>query len=73
MLCDYLKCIPWSLLIQNIFVNHTNLYFPLLLHVAEYTILNMLSAQVNEDWGKESHFSLKKLSVRKQLFHRTVI
>lgn len=34
----------------------------------------MLSAQVHKDWGKKKHhFSNKKLSVRKQLFHKTII
>lgn len=32
---------------------HINLCFPPLLNAAEYAFLNMLSAQVPEDWGKE--------------------
>lgn len=55
-------------------MNHTNLFFPLLLLDAEYTILNMLSVQVHKDLvGQKHHFSMKKLSVRKQLFHKTII
>lgn len=54
-------------------MNHTSLFFPLLLLDAEYPVLNMLSAQVDKDWGKKNPPFFDQEAVRKQLFHKTVI